>query len=181
MYINLIGTLLILSVCCLCGFVAFAFYYGCDPQMIGKISKYDQILPYLVLDLLKDFYGLPGLFIACVYSAALSTVSSGLNSLTAVFLHDFIYPLNLQMGREKISEKSSMNLSKILACIFGVVTIGLSVLCQYVGSTVLQISLSIFGLLGGPLLGVISLGLFVPCANATVSLFIRYTSLFSNE
>lgn len=171
MYINLIGTVLILSVCCLCGFVAFAFYYGCDPQMIGKISKYDQILPYLVLDLLKDFYGLPGLFIACVYSAALSTVSSGLNSLTAVFLHDFIYPLNLQMGRENISDKNSMNLSKILACIFGLITIGLSFLCQYVGSTVLQISLSIFGLLGGPLLGVISLGLFVPCANATVSAF----------
>lgn len=94
MYWNLLGTVSILVFCCLCGFVAFAFYYGCDPLIAGKISVYDQvkfdskfyflmclyiiqfcnrqkILPYLVLDLLEDFYGLPGLFIACIYSAAL--------------------------------------------------------------------------------------------------------------
>ncbi len=66
------------------------------------------------MDLLKNYYGLPGLFIACVYSAALSTISSGLNSLTAVFLHDFIYPLNRHYKNEEMSEKSSMFLSKIL-------------------------------------------------------------------
>ncbi len=170
MYINLIGTFLILIICCACGLVAYAFYFNCDPLKMGLITKYDQILPYLVMDLLKDFYGLPGLFIACVYSAALSTVSSGLNSLTAVFLHDFIYPLNVHLKREKISETHSLYLTKCLACIFGLITIGLSFLCQYVGSTVLQISLSIFGLLGGPLLGVISLGMFVPCANAKVTI-----------
>ena len=143
------------------------------------------------MDLLKNFYGLPGLFIACVYSAALryflhlnyihtvkqnmwddfilhSTVSSGLNSLTAVFLHDFIYPLNAHLNRRPISDHMSLHLSKLLSCVFGLVVIGLSFLCEYAGSTVLQISLSIFGLLGGPLLGVISLGMFVTFANSTV-------------
>lgn len=168
MYLNLIGTLAILIVCCLCGLVAYAYYATCDPYQIKEIAKYDQILPYLVMDVLKDFYGLPGLFIACVYSAALSSVSSGLNSLTAVFLHDFIYPLNVYLNRPAFSSKQSIMMSRILASIFGLVTIGLSFLCQKVGSTVLQISLSIFGLLGGPLLGVISLGMFVPCANSTV-------------
>jgi Na+/proline symporter len=170
MYLNLVGTFSILIVCCLCGLVAYAYYAGCDPFLIKQITKYDQILPYLVMDILKDFYGLPGLFIACVYSAALSSVSSGLNSLTAVFLHDFIYPLNTYLNRPAFSNKQSILMSRGLASTFGLVTIGLSFLCQKVGSTVLQISLSIFGLLGGPLLGVISLGMFVPCANSTVIL-----------
>jgi hypothetical protein len=57
---------------------------------------------------------------------------------------------------------------------FGVAAIGLAYLCQYFGNTVLQLSLSLFGLLGGPLLGVISLGMFVPFANS----FVHIASLF---
>ena len=71
-------------------------------------------MPYLVMDLLKNFYGLPGLFIACIYSAALSSVSSGLNSLTAVALHDFIYPLNRFINKSNLTQKKSMVISKIL-------------------------------------------------------------------
>ena len=57
------------------------------------------------------------------------------------------------------------------AAVFGIITVVISFSCQYLGPTVLQISLSIFGLLGGPLLGVISLGMFFPVANAKVSYF----------
>jgi Na+/proline symporter len=113
---NFLGTLSILLFGCLCGFVAYAFYFGCDPFLSRKITRYDQLLPYFVMDLLKNFNGLPGLFIACVYSASLSTVSSGINSLVAVFLHDFIYPFheNKNSPKKKLDQKKSMILSKIL-------------------------------------------------------------------
>jgi sodium-dependent multivitamin transporter 6 len=119
------------------------------------------------MDILHEYNGLPGLFIACIYSAAISTLSSGLNSLAAVILHDFIYPFH-----SNLSEAFSIRLSKILVVLFGLFTIGLSFLCSYLSSTVLQISLSIFGLLGGPLLGVISLGMFVPFSNSKAINFI---------
>ncbi|CAF0921410.1 unnamed protein product [Brachionus calyciflorus] len=166
MLVNLLGTFAILVLCCFCGFVAYAYYFTCDPLKIGLITKYDQILPFFVVDLFENFYGLPGIFIACIYSAALSTVSSGLNSLSAVFLHDFIYPLNFYFKNEHLSHRKSIIITNCLAGIFGIVTIGLSFLCQYFGSTVLQLSLSIFGILGGPLLGVITLGMLVPFANS---------------
>ena len=44
----------------------------------------------------------------------------------------------------------------------------LSFLCEHLGQTVVQKSQSIFGILGGPLLGVLSLGMFVPFANSKV-------------
>ncbi len=43
MYINLIGTFSILTITCLCGFIAFAYYFDCDPKLNNKIQKYDQV------------------------------------------------------------------------------------------------------------------------------------------
>jgi hypothetical protein len=51
---------------------------------------------------------------------------------------------------------------------FGAAAIGFAIIIQFLGNTVLQLSLSIFGLLGGPLLGVITLGIFVPFSNWVV-------------
>ena len=71
MYINLIGCYLILTLCCVTGIIAFAIYHKCDLLTSKKVAKGEQILPYLVMDLLGSYYGLPGLFVACVYSASL--------------------------------------------------------------------------------------------------------------
>ncbi len=44
----------------------------------------DQLFPLFVLQVFGDVPCVPGLFIAGVFSGALSTVSSGLNSLAGV-------------------------------------------------------------------------------------------------
>jgi Na+/proline symporter len=98
MYINLAGTFLILSFTCITGLIAFAVYHKCDLLTSKKVTKGEQILPYLVMDLLGDYNGLPGLFVACVYSAALSTISSGLNSLAAVCLKGLYKRLKLKIN-----------------------------------------------------------------------------------
>ena len=57
----------------------------------GMIDKADQLAPLYIMDVFSSVYpGLAGLFIACVCSASLSTISSGLNALAAVFLQDVV-------------------------------------------------------------------------------------------
>lgn len=53
------------------------------------------------METLGDFPGLPGLFVAGVFSAALSSLSTGLNSMSAVILEDFFKPYSSKPLTEK--------------------------------------------------------------------------------
>ena len=55
------------------------------------------------------------------------------------------------------------------AIVLGFITVGLAFLAPVLGDTVIQIALSVFGMIGGPLCGVMTLALFFPCCNAIVS------------
>lgn len=59
-------------------------------------------------------------------------------------------------------------LTKLAACAYGLIFLGMAFLAQYLGG-VLQASLTIFGAVGGPLLGVFTLGMFTTYANERVS------------
>lgn len=49
-----------------------------------------QIMPLFVVDVMSNIPGLPGIFVAGIFSASLSTVSAAVNSLAAVKLEDYI-------------------------------------------------------------------------------------------
>ncbi|PIK51100.1 putative sodium-coupled monocarboxylate transporter 1 [Apostichopus japonicus] len=156
----IVGMIIVVSLACLAGVVTFAFYADCDPYTMERITAVDQIVPYFVMELFGDRPGLPGLFTSCVFSAALSTVSSGLNSLAAITGEDIIKSIWPDM-----SEKRYTIAIKLVACGFGVIAILTTVLASQLGA-ILQASLSIFGLVGGPLLALFSLGVFFPCCNS---------------
>lgn len=59
-------------------------------------------------------------------------------------------------------------LTKLAACTYGFVFLGLAFLAEYLGG-VLQAALTIFGAVGGPLLGVFTLGMFTTYANERVT------------
>ncbi|CAH1253684.1 SLC5A6 [Branchiostoma lanceolatum] len=145
---------------CLIGLVMYARYADCDPKAMGKINSYDQLLPLFVMEIMRFLPGMPGLFVACIFSGALSTISSSLNSLAAVTLEDVIRPFTKNMSETKITW-----ISKGLAMAYGVICIAMAWVASQMGG-VLQAALSVFGLVGGPLLGLFSLGMFCPCANA---------------
>ncbi|XP_067119661.1 putative sodium-dependent multivitamin transporter [Centruroides vittatus] len=143
------------------GLVIYANFYKCDPLSDSKIKSSDQLLPYFVMKSLGHLSGLPGLFVAGIFSGALSTMSSAINSLAAVTLEDYIKRFYY---KNHISEKKAAIISTVLACFYGMLCIALTYVAAQLGG-VLQASLTIFGVVGGPILGLFSLGMFCKRAN----------------
>ncbi|CAL1548108.1 unnamed protein product [Lymnaea stagnalis] len=162
MWINLPGLIFIVSTCCMIGIVMYAFYADCHPISFGLVDKTDQLVPLYVMDILGDYPGLPGVFVSCVVSGSLSSLSSGLNALSAVTLRDIMQ--NSCPGITSISEFRTTIISKLIVFFYGVLAIGLAYVVSNLGS-ILQAVYIVFGILNGPLLGVFTLGMFFPWAN----------------
>ncbi|XP_026085864.1 solute carrier family 5 member 6 isoform X4 [Carassius auratus] len=138
-----------LMLSCLMGLVMYACYGNNSPLEQQYITSKDQ-----------NFPGLPGLFVACLFSASLSTISSAFNSLATVTMVDLIKP------HYSMTEARATLLSKILALSYGIICVAMAYVVHLMNSSVLQAALSIFGMVGGPLLGLFCLGIFFPCANS---------------
>ncbi|CAG0915141.1 unnamed protein product, partial [Notodromas monacha] len=69
--LNAPGSIIAVWMSILAGISIFAFYAHCDPLKAGVIKRPDEIVPYYVLNELSAIYGLPGLFLACLFSGAL--------------------------------------------------------------------------------------------------------------
>lgn len=154
----------VLTLGCLMGLVMYARYGEESPLDQGYVTTNDQMVLYFVMDVLRDLPGLPGLFVACLFSGALSTISSAFNSLATVTMEDLIKPHVPAM-----TEARATLLSKMLALAYGLVCLAMAYIASLMGS-VLQAALSIFGMVGGPLLGLFCLGMFFPWANSTGAL-----------
>lgn len=106
-------------------------------------------MPLLVMEILKDIPGLPGLFIAGVFSAALSSLSTGLNAMSCVILEDFCKPF----FKRDLSEQVTSLIMRGTVIVLGVVSVALVYVIQHMGA-VLQLSMSITTASFGPMVGV---------------------------
>uniref|UniRef100_A0A8C5E4Q6 Sodium-dependent multivitamin transporter-like n=1 Tax=Gouania willdenowi TaxID=441366 RepID=A0A8C5E4Q6_GOUWI len=152
---------LALALGCVMGLVMFARYCGEDHS--GKLgnSSGDAMVIYFVMDMLQGLPGLPGLFIACLFSGALSTISSAFNSLATVTMEDLIKPHCPPM-----TEARATMVSKALALSYGLLCLAMAFLSHLMADSVLQVALKILGMVGGPILGVFCLGMFFPWSNS---------------
>uniref|UniRef100_A0A3Q2QV79 Solute carrier family 5 member 8, like n=1 Tax=Fundulus heteroclitus TaxID=8078 RepID=A0A3Q2QV79_FUNHE len=146
LYVNMVGLWVTVSLAVFSGLTMFSIYKNCDPFSNGDINTSDQLLPYLVMDILAVFPGIPGLFVAAAYSGTLSTVSSSINALVAVTVEDFIFPFYKDLTPKQITWMN-MGLIDIYTFYF-------------------QAALSIFGMISGPLLGLYLLGMLFRTTNS---------------
>ncbi|KAK8777292.1 hypothetical protein V5799_029365 [Amblyomma americanum] len=197
----------VLSLSCLAGLLVYVKYASCDPVAAHQISTEDQLLPYFVMDVLGKMTGVPGLFVAGIFAASLSSISSGVNALCAVSYVDIIAII-----KPGIPDRTGVKIIVALGVFFGLLTIGLVGIASRMGN-VLAVELSFSAMvewsnshdfhvidrcsvgtflfstglqqasqvinssIGGPLLGLFTLGMFVPCANSMGALSGVFVSL----
>ncbi|XP_049962091.1 sodium-coupled monocarboxylate transporter 1-like [Schistocerca serialis cubense] len=87
------GIILMKVISVFTGFLLYATYRDCDPVKTHEVSRPDQLLPFYVMRVAGHVPGLPGLFVAGIFGAALSSMSGTLNALSGTIYEDFLLPL----------------------------------------------------------------------------------------
>ncbi len=121
-------------------------------------GQQNRILPFYVVRQLPT--PLPGILIAAVFGATIAVVSAGINALATAALMDFGGNSEESRG----SESSRFLLARGLTVLFGLMTTALALGIGRLG-TLVEVSVKIFGVFGGPLLGIFFLGVFTRRAN----------------
>uniref|UniRef100_W8BMP0 Sodium-coupled monocarboxylate transporter 1 n=1 Tax=Ceratitis capitata TaxID=7213 RepID=W8BMP0_CERCA len=152
-----LGVLTMMALCGYNGLLIYATYKNCDPLTTKLAKARDQLLPLFVMDTLGDYPGLTGLFIAGVFSAALSSLSTCLNSMSAVVLEDFVKPF----VKRPLSDSAINWIMRSVVVGMGVLCVCLVYVVEHMG-TVLQLTMSLEAITNGPLFGIFTIGIFMP-------------------
>lgn len=152
-FIFVFGLILIKGASCLVGIIMYAHYENCDPVATGQIKKVDQIVPFFVSEVATKIPGLSGLFMAGIFSAALSSMSSGMNTLAGTIFEDFIRP-----HYPHIAEKRASDVMKCLVVVLGLLILSLVFVVEQMGQ-IFRISIAVSGLTAGSLLGIFTVGM----------------------
>jgi SSS family transporter len=144
---------------CLVG-VGIAVYAAGTPGFVDSLPLQDGMpqfnlaVPRYMLDTLPP--GLVGLAMVALFAAAMSSLDSALNSLSATTMEDFV----VRFRGAPLSPRAELMTGRLLTAGWGVVTLAMSFLVGDIAPTVLESINKIGSLANGPILGVFALGLF---------------------
>ncbi|XP_019882565.2 sodium-coupled monocarboxylate transporter 1-like isoform X1 [Camponotus floridanus] len=156
-----VGVVTLIGICGYAGLLIYAWYYKCDPLTTKLAPAKDQLLPLLVMNVLREFPGLSGVFVAGVFSAALSSLSTGLNSMSAVVLEDFVK----SFIKTPFTRKTADRFMKFTVVVLGTICVALVFVVEQAGLHVLQLSMSLDAITNGPSLGIFIMGMLLPRVN----------------
>ncbi len=152
----------------LIGAMLYVYYTGhatgeiANFMLNGKLQT-DRIFPHFIVAHLPA--GVVGLVIAAIFAAAMSTLSSSLNSSSATVIGDFYMPMT---GGGK-SDQHYLTVSRLLTAVWGVVQITVAIVAIKLSSRVVDEVLGIASFTNGVILGVFFLGTFTKRVGQTAA------------
>lgn len=127
--------------------------------VLQPVRDNNLLVPAFVLE--KFPIGMVGLFLAGLLAAAMSSLDSTINALSALTLHDVIE----RYRKEPLAEKTAFWLAKGLTLFWGAICIGFAFTVADISGTVIESVNKIGSLINGPLLAVFLLGMLTRRAN----------------
>jgi SSS family solute:Na+ symporter len=124
----------------------------------GNVIAADQVFPYFLTT--KIPAGLAGIFMAALFSAAMSTMSSDLNCLSAVGVED--YYRKLHPGS---TDQQRLFVGKIIVMVSGALTIGIGTFIARKGDSALTLYYAATSIVSAGLAGMFLLAFFTRRAN----------------
>lgn len=159
--VHLLTEVLMIGLLAIVG-ISILGYYMAHPEELKTgatlVNQADELLPQFVVTVLPA--GLAGLVIAAMLSAAMSSLSSGMNSASAVITTDF---LNRRQNKP-VSQAESVRMARFVSVIVGIVAIFLSMFVGQLASNLLELCIKVVNLFTAPLFVLFFLALFVPWA-----------------
>lgn len=144
------------------GLAILGFYQAHPPQLEANVTIVDigdQLFPKFIMSEMPDL--LAGLVLAAILSAALSSLSSGVNSACAVVEKDFL-------SRHKAGttpETTSLRRLVLLTWVIAAVSVGLSLVNTFIEGNIIERCYKVVNLLTAPLFVLFFLALFVRWSN----------------
>ncbi|MBL9215188.1 MAG: sodium/solute symporter [Opitutaceae bacterium] len=143
----------------LVGFALFA-YFSVHPELVAGVAEADQYFPVFIS---KGFpAGLGGLLIAAILSAAMSSLSSGLNSTVTVIKADFLD----RFAARRASGEAQLRSMRMLSVVLALAVAAVSLAVPLVEGNLLEATNKFVGLWVGPLAVLFLLALLVPWATS---------------
>ena len=136
-------------------------FFAANPHLIPDgqriLTDGDKLFPRFILIGLPA--GLSGLVVAGLMAAAMSSLSSGVNSSCSVIIVDFVD--RFRKRAKKRTEAEHVRLAKWVSVLVGVVVVALSSYVGLVKGNLLEIAYKVVNLLVAPLAGLFFMAMFV--------------------
>ena len=161
--INLVADFLAMLLMAMVGLALIA-YFTANPDILGTDQSLDnnsdQLFPKFISTELP--VGLTGLVISGLLAAAMSSLSSGMNSTSSVITTDFI---SLFRSVEP-DEKSKILIARWVSVIIGLIVVILSLIVGHVSGNLFEVANKVVNLFVSPLFVLFFLAMFVKSSNA---------------
>jgi SSS family transporter len=150
---------------CLIG-AAIAVYAINVPEFLeslpknGDVPNYNLAVPMYMIQQLPS--GVVGIALVALFAAAMSSLDSVINSLSATTMEDFVRRFH---SGEAWSDTKELLYSRLLTVAWGIVTLILAFYVGDIADTVLVAINKIGSLINGPVLGVFALGILTKRSN----------------